>query len=580
LFSRTKAASSEESEALIRAAASTQTKAVDASMPPIIREIKDVPQGRIITDEIGMPADWKSYFAVLEVQGGSVDVLVSEKMFGSAAMFDLVRRMAAKGLVKRKILRATEDIVVLINDRSKSQKAEAMATSDVTDIEQKARWLIDAAVEAGASDIHIETRGSHADVYFRIHGMRHFHSNISMETARSMGVVLYSVHADASSKEVTWDSQQVMDAVIDHISRTGQSVQLRFSSAPIYPSGNFHIVIRVLTMDGGDAKNLASLGYEEAQLAALDTMITGSSGMVILCGPTNSGKSTTLQAMMRRIYERRGNTIKLLSVEDPVEYTIPGACQIGVARKRKTVRDEGTGSAFTTFLRGTLRQDPDVVMVGEIRDHESAAVVKDLVLTGRKLLTTLHTYSAMWAFVRLREIGVPMSLMTMPGFISGIVYQRLVPTLCPHCSVPLADPNEQHRLDPDVMYRVQQVVDLASHSVRVKGDGCPHCNHTGISGRTICAEFVMPDQKMLKMISEERYIEAQEYWRNAGVLSVDGIGVTALSHAIAKMRRGLIDPADVEHQVGMLTHDIVTADSMLLPEEMPILTGVKQLMGG
>lgn len=215
---------------------------------------------------------------------------------------------------------------------------------------------------------------------------------------------------------------------------------------------------------------------------------------------------------MRTVFSRRGSSIKVITVEDPVEYVIPGACQIGVSKKRGA--SNADAAPFATFLKGTLRQDPDVVMVGEIRDSDSASVVKDLVLAGRKLLTTLHAYSALWAFLELKEIGVPRSLLTMPGFISGIVYQRLVPVLCQHCSLPITSPDAKGRIPADVFNRTH-VADLGAHNVRVRGDGCDHCKHTGISGRTLVAEFVVPDQKLLKLIADEDNIAAYEYWKEA-----------------------------------------------------------------
>ena len=245
-----------------------------------------------------------------------------------------------------------------------------------------------------------------------------------------------------------------------------------------------------------------------------------------------------------------------------------------MGRKRKTSIDAHTGSAFTTFLRGTLRQDPDVVMVGEIRDHDSATVVKDLVLAGRKILATLHTYSALWAYVRLREIGIPWEILTMPGFIAGIVYQRLVPTLCPHCSMPLVEGLE--RVPKETLYRIQQVSDLSKDKVRVRGDGCEHCHHTGIAGRTVCAELVLPDRALLRFLSASDFLGAEKYWREAGVGAING-GVSSLAHGIHKMREGLISPLDVEDQIGLLTSDMVNADSMISSTEISVLSGTGRM---
>lgn len=558
----------------------------------IIDNYRDIPEGTLLSchgGEFPMTEEWREIFAVLR-SGNSHYLVVATSSFGSAHMFELRRRMQAAVLDNIKILHATQSVVQMIYtegvDSSGRAKVDGVGSSRskvgggtnsrakaggggsssratdgaLTDIESLAAEIISAAATERASDIHIETRDRRANVFFRINGTRRFHRELTATNAHSLGVVLYSVHADAGSKEVSWDPNQVMDGALEWVTNEGATYQLRFSSAPIYPTGGFHIVIRLLSMEA-TGLDLDALGYSTEQKSMLDIMTSGSSGMVILCGPTNSGKSTTLQAMMARIYARRGDTIKMISVEDPVEYIIPGACQISVARKRKTLVDDKTGSAFTTFLRGTLRQDPDVVMVGEIRDHDSASVVKDLVLAGRKLLATLHTYSALGAYVRLREIGVPWEVLTMPGFVAGIVYQRLVPLICQECSVPLVGAGAA-RISRETLYRVQQVADLATDNVRVKGDGCPKCKESGYIGRTVCAEFVMPDRALLRHLTEGNFLEAERYWRKSGVGAIDG-GVSALAHGIHKMRNGLLSPPDIEDQIGLLTSDMILEDSII-----------------
>lgn len=547
--------------------------ATDSTTPrQVIDSYRDIPQGLLLSrvgGEFPLTDEWRETFAVLR----SADIhylVVASVSFGSAQMFELRRRMQAAALGNVRILHTTQDVVQLMYQEAGSESRSQ--DGELTDIESLAAEIISAAADQGASDIHIESRDRRANVFFRINGTRRFHRDLTAANAHSLGVVLYSVHADAGSKEVSWDPNQVMDGALEWVTSSGAIYQLRFSSAPIYPTGGFHIVIRLLSMEA-KGMNIDALGYSAEQKSMLDIMTSGSSGMVILCGPTNSGKSTTLQALMARIYDRRGDTIKMITVEDPVEYVIPGACQISVARKRKTLVDHSTGSAFTTFLRGTLRQDPDVVMVGEIRDHDSASVVKDLVLAGRKLLATLHTYSALGAYVRLREIGVPWEVLTMPGFVAGIVYQRLVPLLCQECAIPLVGGGTA-RIPREALFRVQQVSDLTADNVRVKGDGCPACNHTGYGGRTVCAEFVLPDRVLLRYLSEGKFLEAEHFWRQSGVGAIDG-GVTALAHGIHKMRQGLVSPMDIEDQIGLLTADMVMEDSVISSNEVSVLSGYK-----
>lgn len=539
-------------------------------MASTVERLQDIPEGFLLSQEGGIftiPEKWRDVFAVS--RSGNVHYLiVSDSAFGTSQMLEIRRQMGAANLGNVQIIRATKDVVRLLYLSSNATKL--FDGKSQTTVEELAQEIISEAARQKASDIHIESQGHRANIYFRVNGTRRFYREITSENAYSMGVVLYSVHADSGSKDVSWDPGQVMDASVEWETLDKHVYQLRFSSAPIFPSGGFHIVIRLLSMESKGGR-LDQLGYSQEQLSMIDVMISGSSGMVILCGPTNSGKSTSLQALLNRIYERRGDSIKMITVEDPVEYVIPGACQISVARKRKASIDQATNSAFTNFLRGTLRQDPDVVMVGEIRDHDSASVVKDLVLAGRKLMTTLHTYSALWSYVRLREIGVPWELLTMPGFVAGIVYQRLVPVLCNTCSIPLSNGGAE-RLPKDVLHRLQQVIDFASGRVRVRGDGCAECLHTGVISQTVCAEFVLPDRVLLRHLSNNDFIEAERYWRKAG-LGALGHGVTALSHGIQKMQQGLFCPVDVEERLGLLTADLVMEDNIISASELNLLAG-------
>jgi len=451
----------------------SDVKTASAPAAGLISSLAQVPAGELHTD--GFPPEWHDRFAVL-MRDNVANVLTAMDALGSAAMFEMRRRLNAQGAAVGGYLvtftPTTEEIIKLLHDRQKTARLLSQDTQEDTSTEKLVQDLVDDAVAKGASDIHIETKTDHAALYYRVNGTRMLISNISFESARAMGVVLYSVQADATSKDVTWDPQQVMDSAIEHRTSDGRQVQLRFSSAPIFPSGNFHIVIRVLVLEASKV-GLHELGYTPEQLAALDAMTTDLSGMVILCGPTNSGKSTTMQALMANIHKRRGETIKMITVEDPVEYIIEGACQIGVARKRKTSIDERSGSAFTTFLRGTLRQDPDVVMVGEIRDFETAQIAIQASLTGHLVLATLHTNDAASAVTRLTDMGVEPFLLS--SSLLGVLAQRLVRKTCRHCGA--------------------------------QNGGCPHCAHTGYQGRTGIFEL-LPVSDSLRALIHNRAPEA------------------------------------------------------------------------
>ncbi|MGE3342296.1 MAG: GspE/PulE family protein [Vicinamibacterales bacterium] len=527
-----------------------------------------------------LPDNFKSSYAAVRTPHGAT-LLVASGVFGGHAQWELHRRLTKEGVPDITIKRATEEVIRAYHDGQAPRGIQGGQAP--TQIEEKGWALVDKAVELGASDIHIETRGTHAQVYFRIHGERVWHADISKATATEICNTLYIVHGDQNSKDEAWNPDTVKEAAIERpprsqrqqengSARTGEGdsedkhVQLRFESTPIHPASdkNFQAVIRILVMEAAN-RRLPDVGYHEKQIEVVkEEMLLGAQGMVALVGPTNSGKSTSMQALMQELRDLRGPTIKAVTVEDPVEYLIPWASQVSVPRGRKNL--EGIGnSVFNTFLKATLRLDPDIVMVGEIRDEESASNTKDLVLAGRKLLTTLHVKEVFAVFERLKELGVPRSVLYMEGFLSGVIYQRLVPVLCSTCSVPFEDAVATGRIRRALIDRVHRVSDSSKDNVRVRNhQGCPACSGRGIVGRTPCAELLVPDSTLLAHLRANDERAARAYWHSQERQNVDGLGVTAVAHAISKMRTGLLDPADIESQIGPL--QIHYPDGPLVPD--------------
>jgi type II secretory ATPase GspE/PulE/Tfp pilus assembly ATPase PilB-like protein len=525
----------------------------------MISDIKDLPQAQYLSFEsVDLPHQFQEHFALMLTLEGQLLLLTQSQAHRTHLQFDLRRRLMALEQTDRWAysgiheLEVSEDIL-----RSVHAYRAPTVQEESTSVETAAWALIDQAVGAKASDIHIETRGPYAQVFFRVHGERLEQANISSKRATEMCNVLYGVHADAHNKGVTWDEMQLKEAGIEHHTSSGQHVQLRLSSAPIHPAGNFHVVIRLLVMSKWTAQPLKSMGYDPLHLDLIDEMLLGSQGAVFLVGPTNSGKSTALQAFIEALYQHRGRSIKVITVEKPVEYWIESACQMGVSPFKRDWVDESSGSIYSKYVAATLRQDPDVVMMGEVNDHDSAENMKHLVLSGRKALSTLHAYEAMALFARLRELGVPPSVLYMRHFISGVIFQRLVPLLCQSCACAFQDAHQRGLVAGKTYERVKKLGVGALKHVKIRGLGCAECEHTGIVGRTVCAEVLVPDEEFLFHLREGRYEQAKRHWMSQSALSlkawgVKGLGGGILAHAVLKMHAGLIDPMDIERWIGPL----------------------------
>ena len=225
-------------------------------------------------------------------------------------------------------------------------------------------------------------------------------------------------------------------------------------------------------------------------LQPIESMIAQPHGILLVTGPTGSGKTTSLYAMLTQLNQVSRN---ILTIEDPIEYDLPGIGQTQVNPK--------VDMTFAKGLRAILRQDPDIVMIGEIRDLETAEIAVQASLTGHLVLSTLHTNSALGALTRLHDMGVESFLLS--SSIIGVLAQRLVRLLCPHCKKP-------HKLRPDERELMQMEQQEIGTGMIYEAAGCPECNGQGYRGRTGIYELVIIDDKLRQMIHHNENIHSME----------------------------------------------------------------------
>lgn len=313
--------------------------------------------------------------------------------------------------------------------------------------------------------------------------------------------------------------------------------------------------------------SLPVLGFSSIQESLIHDMADAPNGMVIVVGPTGAGKSTTLKFVMEWIHNNYPH-FNLLTVEDPPEYPISGAsAQIPVSKQEDDVEGSGggRGKQYASIIATTLRLDPDILMVGEIRDGHSAQAGLRAAETGHRLWTTLHANDAWEALNRLmdllREAGMadPMAVLANTQNLAGLMAQRLIPKLCPNCKVPL-----KGNLDRVPKHVVDELMnaypDFDADTIFLRGDGCNECvpnaqgdhekqkadKRHGILGRTVVAEMVRPDQVLLDIVRKEGVPAARHFWlkhRNGQVL---------MDHALMKIKEGLLAPDVVREFAGPL----------------------------
>ena len=345
--------------------------------------------------------------------------------------------------------------------------------SDATPIVSLVDSMLRSAVDDGASDIHLEPQPDKTMVRFRLDGVLH-----SIRTLPKPAYPAVVSRIKIMSR---------MDITIRHVPQDGRAsmryarkdFDLRLSTIPTVDGEK--IVIRLLEKNPS-YKTLRAIGFSERNFELLEPMIHRPHGMILCCGPTGSGKSTTLFAALQEINDGATN---ITTIEDPVEYRVSGVNQVEIATKR--------GVTFSSILRSVLRQDPDIIYVGEIRDRETADLAVRAALTGHLLLSTLHTNTAVQAIARLIDIGVDPAL--IGSSLIAVVGQRLVRKICERCK-------ELYDVGSDEAVLLEEILPLVAPKQLHRGKGCHTCHGTGFKGRMAVHEVVVIDEGLRRLIAK------------------------------------------------------------------------------
>ena len=366
-----------------------------------------------------------------------------------------------------------EDLADQLNDEIADDAfdlAQLTATDEVdVPVVKLLKSLFEDAVQVGASDIHIEPDESVLRIRQRIDGVLHEHVMKEKRIASALVLRLkLMAHLNISEKRLPQDGRF-------NISVKGHSVDVRISTLPIQYGES--VVMRLLDQSGGII-GLDKVGLPERMLPRLRKLIHEPHGILLVTGPTGSGKTTTLYGALNELNTHHK---KIITVEDPVEYRLPRINQVQV--------HPNIGLDFSTVLRATLRQDPDILLVGEIRDKETAEIALRAAMTGHFVLSTLHTNDAVSSAMRLTDIGIEGYLAA--SALNGILAQRLVRKICENCSADYsATPQEKLWLDA-------REAELSMPEISLKhGRGCTYCNNTGYKGRTGIFELLEINEAM------------------------------------------------------------------------------------
>lgn len=390
--------------------------------------------------------------------------------------------------------------------------------------------ILGAAIGIGASDVHIEPMQDHVELRFRLDGVLHIVTTFPATTYKQLNTRIKLL----SGMKLTI----AMNPQDGRFSAFLGETEINFRSSMIPGAYGESIVMRILNPKSIHV-DLAALGISPSMYDIFTREIKKPHGMVLLTGPTGSGKTTTLYAFLQKIFSPE---IKIITIEDPIEYHLPGITQTQVDHKK--------GYTFLEGLRSALRQDPDVIMVGEIRDPETAKIAVESALTGHLVFSTLHTNNASGVIPRLIDLEVNPKILV--SALSLSIAQRLARTLCPECKYerPIT-PEEKIKVDtiwnralahnkPITSFGVTNTV-----STLWSGKGCAHCNNTGYKGRIGVYEAIQMDESIEATISDtstERDIKKVADTQGTLDMAEDGL---------VKILQGLTDFAEVESVVDL-----------------------------
>lgn len=548
-------------------------------MTVIVNQISELPEGELLTGKGGifeLPPSQHNMVAALrpELEDKACWLLQTEDGQKSSLSLQMRKQLRDRGYEIQNLVIVSEGILRALYEKASHAADEKEATGSLQEshVVKKFLTIMVQVFKDGASDIHIEKRQDYASIKIRKNGeivKLPGYETMSPADATSLVTVVYNVLAEADSKDVAFNETLIQQGAVKMnlpIDGFIQEIKLRFQSFPVYPNG-FDCVMRVLVVNKNEKfTTLEELGYEPSQIKLILESVSRAVGAVVIAGVTGSGKSTTLKNLLMWVNEDREFSEKVYTVEDPPEYVIPHVSQIPVARRKDD--ETGGGKMFEDAIKACMRADPDVIMVGEIRDKSTGDLLKKAVQSGHRVLTTVHASSPLGVVDRLMDFGLSSSTLSSQEFIAGLMYQRLLAKLCPHCSQSLTDivssakaPKhllELNRRIERALIQGKEDPSLYLPKVRLRGDGCPRCKK-GVTGRTVCAEVVKPDLTILECFQRNDLLSALRYLRDKvsdkSLTSRNMVGKSSMAHAFMKMLHGEIDPIELERSFGIISID-------------------------
>lgn len=416
---------------------------------------------------------------------------------------------------------------------------------ETTTNQRKVIEYFNIAKKMNASDIHFTIGRDNSNLTFvevRIHGELEEIACITKEQGMALASTICLSMCDVTEKQFYKNRHQdgrIKEEFLKPVGLFGA----RYSHVPSV--GGLYAVMRLIPDDGDNIPSTAELGFLEDQRKLINKILKRPEGIVILSGPTGSGKSTTLRSFSAQYLKLTNKKKRLLTIEDPPEGRIPGAIQTSIIADKKDAT--AVSAAWLRAISSSLRLDPDSILNGEMRDFDSALAAINATMTGHLILTTLHANDAISIMERLVIMGLTPKLIADAQLLIGLISQRLVQRLCDKCKIKFEDMKE--KLETEDVELVETYCDPEKVHLR-NHEGCNDC-YKGITGRTVISEVITPDAKFMHIYLNEGKPAAKTYWH-----SKLG-GITRNQHLLHYVNQGEVDPIEA-HNIAPIDEDSYT----------------------
>lgn len=494
------------------------------------------------------------------------EILVDEHRRSQSDVQTAVMRLmseharASLRFVSRSVLQSCRQAQSL----STEPDGQGLSLKDLADVSRRQAEVLgyfQTARQTDSSDIHVTTSPGLTRIEMRIHGDLVTVAELAEQDGEALAATIILSMCDVTEVQFFPMRKQDGRVAAKFLTKVGL-FGARYSHTPT--ADGLHFVMRTINDDGDRVPSLAQLGFLPEQVVLIQRILRLPEGMVILSGPTGSGKSTTLRSFCRIWLERTGFLKRLLTVEDPPEGRIAGAIQTPIICDKADEAE--VRRAWERAISSALRLDPDAIMPGELRDLISILAGIFAAQTGHLVMSTLHTNSALSIPERMITMGVEAGLILDAQLMVGLISQRLVKTLCPHCKVPWAQKkaelSEEQRMylekycsEPglcrpeDLYFRHPEGCEHCRKSVVLNGRTVATVGH-GVTGRSVVAEVIRPDARLFHLMKTEGKEVARRYWMENG-------GITRRTHLLHKLGVGLVDPLEADETIPLDEDDVL-----------------------